>query len=102
LLGDLYNFRPAGKLDTGRNVDTEEEVCGLCPTSKEGRGPNFTFGFPFDPYEEYEYNSGRVDCEDFLRPSSMVLVGESGREISIFEGSRGGGGVVSRSAMMDR
>lgn len=101
LLGDFESLRPAGRLDTGRKSD-EEAVCGLLPTSRDGLGPNFTFGLPLEPYEEYEKRSGRVDCEDLRRPSSMVLVGDSGRVTSRLRVSRGGGGVVSRSAIMDR
>lgn len=95
------SFSPGGRLDTGRKWDADADVCGLPPTSSEGRGPNFILGFPFELYEEYESRSGLVDCED-LRRSSIDLVGDLGRIISRVIGSRGGGGEVSRSAIIAR
>lgn len=46
------SLRPAGSVETGRYWAVALEVCGLPPTSREGRGPSFTFGLPVDPYEE--------------------------------------------------
>ena len=46
------SFSPAGRVETGRYCEVAADVCGLPPRSNEGRGPNFTFGFPFDPYDE--------------------------------------------------
>jgi hypothetical protein len=46
------SLRPAGSVETGRYWAVALEVCGLPPTSRDGRGPSFTFGLPVDPYEE--------------------------------------------------
>lgn len=46
------NFRPAGRVEMGRYWTAALEVFGLPPTSREGRGPSFTFGFPGKGYDE--------------------------------------------------
>jgi hypothetical protein len=46
------NLRPAGRVEIGRYCTAALEVFGLPPTSREGRGPSFTFGFPAAGYDE--------------------------------------------------